>query len=584
MTNALSPHPVAEVVDTARTAPVPTETVVDGIATDIATPAVVLGEYLIQQGSINALQLEYALQKQRVEGGPLGSLLIAHGLATEGQVARFLAEQRNIEFVNVPLLPAPVKEMYSLFNRELCLTHGFLPLKRTEEGLDVVLGNGTPQTVSELVQRRVGLKTQFRQGEFTHVAQAVRQHFYFAQHPVEDLLAREVRRLADDPDNAYSPEKMLDHLLHWAVRERATDIHLAPSASSLHVLFRVDGVMRPEFALPLALNRLLAYIKLSSEMDVAEQRLPQDGSFMATVLDMPYTLRVSTLISEFGERMVLRILPGRSELGGLEELGYQADDVAQLRDIFARPAGLILVTGPTGSGKSTTLHAALRMQSLIERNVLTIEDPVEYRVPGTCQTEVNRRAGYEFGTAMRYFLRHDPDIMLVGEIRDAETAQMAIDAASTGHLVLSTLHVGSVFGIVPRLRLLGIDSESIAENLVTVINQRLVRRICPNCREQRAPSRQERDFLGEETPDLIWFGRGCTHCHGSGYFSRLPVYEMVIIGRAMSDAIGNDLPRHEIRRVAAENGYRSLHDMVHGRILRGETTVAEVLHSVGGVL
>lgn len=549
-----------------------------------AVPSIALGGYLLQNGTINTLQLEYALQKQRVENDRLGGLLIAHGLATEAQVARFLAAQRKIEFVDVALLPPPEKEVFSLFNRELCLTHGFLPLQRGTHGMDVILGNGAPQAVAELVQRRVGLKPIFRQGEFTAVAQAVRQHFYFAQHPVEELLAREVRRLADDPDNAYSPERMLDHLLHLAVRERSTDIHLSPSANSLHVLFRVDGVMRPEFALPLALNRLLAYIKLSAEMDVAEQRLPQDGSFTATVLDMPYTLRVSTLISEHGERMVLRILPGRSKLGGLEELGFLSADVAQLREVFARPSGLILVTGPTGSGKSTTLHAALRMQSLIERNVLTIEDPVEYRVPGTCQTEVNRRAGYDFGTAMRHFLRHDPDVMLIGEIRDSETAQMAIDAASTGHLVLSTLHVGSVFGIVPRLRLLGIDSESIAENLVTVINQRLVRRICPNCREQRPPLPEEREFLGENTPALLWAGRGCTHCHDSGYFGRLPVYEMLVIGRAMADAIGNDQPRHEIRHTAEETGYRALHDMVLGRILRGETTVAEALQSVGGAL
>ena len=541
-----------------------------------------LGEYLVREGIINAGQLRYALQKQVIEGGRLGSLMVAHGLASEAQVARFLASQRGIEFVNVAALKAPAREVFSLFNRDLCLSHGFLPLCRSERGLEVVLGNGDPEAVSALVLRRTGMKTHFRQGEFTLVAQAIRQHFYFAQNPIEELIAREMRRLADDPDRAYGPERMLDHLLHLAVRERATDIHIAPAAGSLHVLFRVDGVLRPEFALPPALGRLLAYIKLAAQMDVAEQRLPQDGSFTATVLEMPFTLRVSTLISEHGERMVLRILPGRSELGGLEELGYRAEDVALLREVFERPSGLILVTGPTGSGKSTTLHAALRMQSLIERNVLTIEDPVEYRVPGACQTEVNRRSGYDFGSSMRHFLRHDPDVMLVGEIRDNETAQAAIDAASTGHLVLSTLHVGSVFGIVPRLRLLGVDSESIAENLVTVINQRLVRRICPHCRQARAPQAEEWRFLGPEAPPLLWHGAGCEHCHGSGYFARLPVYEMIIVDRALADAIGNDLPRHEIRRIAAEGGYRSMLDMARWRVLQGETTVAEVQRAVGG--
>lgn len=559
-----------------------------GAAADFAMaedePHLPLGELLVSQGVIKPLQLEYALQKQRIEGGRLGSLLVAHGLASESQIARFLASQRGIEFVDVTSLAPPAVEVFSIFNRDLCLTHGFLPLHRTGHGLEVILGNGDPRAVADLVQRRIGMKAHFRQGEFTRVAQAIRQHFYFAQHPVEDLLAREARRLADDPDRAYSPERMLDHLLHLAVRERATDIHIAPAADSLHVLFRVDGLLRPKFALPPVLGRLLAFIKLAAEMDVAEQRLPQDGSFTATILEMPFTLRVSTLIAEHGERMVLRILPGRSELGGLEELGYLSEDVDRLREVFARPAGLILITGPTGSGKSTTLHAALRMQSLIERNVLTIEDPVEYRVPGTCQTEVNRRAGYEFGSAMRHFLRHDPDVMLVGEIRDDETAQAAIDAASTGHLVLSTLHVGSIFGVVPRLKLLGVDSESIAENLVAVVNQRLVRRICPHCRECRPLQDEERRFFGDDAPEQVWHGRGCEHCHGTGYFGRLPVYEMILVDRAMADAIGNDVPRHEMRRTAAEGGYRSMLEMARWRVLQGETTVAEVHRSVGGLI
>jgi|GEM_PF-136585 len=541
-----------------------------------------MGAHLLQHGVINQLQLDYALQKNAIEGGKIGHTLIGHGLASESQISRFLATQRGIAFVDVSRLAAPAPEVFSLFNRDLCITHKFLPRARVDGCLDVVLGDGEVETVANLVQRRTGLKAIFTQGEFTPVLQAIRQHFYFAQHPVEDLFAREARRLADDPDMAYSPEKMLNHLLHLAVYQRATDIHIAPAAQSLHILFRVDGVLRPIFALPQVLARLLAFIKLSAEMDVAEQRLPQDGSFTATVLEMPFTLRVSTLISEHGERMVLRILADRSELGGLEDLGYRSDDVALLRELFARPAGLILITGPTGSGKSTTLHAALRMQSLIERNVVTIEDPIEYSVQGACQTEVNRRAGYDFSTVMRHFLRHDPDVMLIGEIRDSVTAEAALDAASTGHLVLSTMHVGSVFGVVPRLRLLGIDSETIAENLVTVINQRLIRRICPHCKTTRASNARERRFFGVEFPAMVEYGAGCVACHGSGYLGRLPVYEMILVSPELADAVGNDLPRQQLRQIATQAGYRSMLDMARWRILAGETTVEEIDRSVGG--
>ena len=289
--------------------------------------------------------------------------------------------------------------------------------------------------------------------------------------------------------------------------------------------------------------------------------------------------------------MVLRILADRSELGGLEDLGYRSDDVALLREVFARPAGLILITGPTGSGKSTTLHAALRMQSLIERNVLTIEDPIEYSVPGACQTEVNRRAGYDFGTVMRHFLRHDPDVMLIGEIRDSATAEAALDAASTGHLVLSTMHVGSVFGVVPRLRLLGVDSdpielpktETIAENLVTVINQRLIRRICPHCKTTRPINVRERRFFGVEFPAMVAYGTGCDACHASGYLGRLPVYEMILVSPELADAVGNDVPRQQIRQIASAAGHRSMLDMARWRTLQGETTVEEIDRSVGSV-
>ncbi|MDP5238568.1 GspE/PulE family protein [Uliginosibacterium sp. 31-16] len=555
--------------------------VIDHQEDDVEVHGQLLGEYLCQRGVLSAMQLQYALQKQKVEGQKLGGLLVRHGLASEYQVASFLSAQRGIPLQDLEKCAPPQAEVLGLFNRDLCLSHGFLPLRRADGLLDVMLGDGEPAVVSDLVMRRTGMRSRLLQGEFTRVAQAVRQHFYFSQNPIEELIGREVRRLGDDPDRAYSPEKLLDHLLHLAVRERATDIHFAPAERSLHVLLRIDGVLRPMFALPQALNRLLSFVKLSAEMDVSEQRLPQDGSFNAVVLETGLTIRVSTLVSEHGERMVLRLLPERNELGGLERLGFLPRDLRVLEKAFAKPSGMVLITGPTGSGKSTTLHAALRMQSLIERNVLTIEDPVEYQVPGACQTEVNRRAGYEFGSAMRFFLRHDPDVMLVGEIRDAETAQAAIDAASTGHLVLSTLHVGSVFGVVPRLRLLGVDSESIAENMIVVVNQRLLRQVCPFCRTECEATTAERNFLGADARDVLVHGAGCAQCGGSGYYGRLPVYEMIQISRLLADAIANAEPRRVVRQLASDEGFAPILEMARWRVLQGQTTVDEVLRVVG---
>ena len=544
-----------------------------------------LGAALVNAGLVSSVAIDYVLQKQKIEKLPLGNLLVELGFSSAKDVARQLAVQRGLRFVDADEMPEIDTAVAGIFNRSLCLTYGFLPVRENSDGLiEIVLGDSQPDAVTELVQRKLGKECRFYQGEFDSVAQAIQQHFYFAENPPARLIESEVRKLEADVDRAYSPARLLEHMLHLAVRGRATDIHLAPTARSRSVLLRVDGVLRPVFALSPALDRLVVYVKLQAEMDASEQRLPQDGSFTAQVMEKNFTIRVSTLISEFGERMVMRLLPERSSLDKLVDLGFLEEDVAVMAKAFSRPHGLILITGPTGSGKSTTLHAALRMQPLVERNVLTVEDPVEYRVPVACQTEVNRRAGYEFANAMRHFLRHDPDIILVGEIRDSETARAALDASSTGHLVLSTLHVGSIFGVMPRLKLLGVDAETIAENLVAVINQRLVRRICPHCATPRVASDDERRWLDPASADetlRVFYGRGCHHCRDTGYLGRLPVYELLAVNRDLADAIASDASRAEMRQRAQTVGMRPILALARHRVLAGETTMEEILRTVG---
>lgn len=540
-----------------------------------------LGVLLSEQGLLDPIQLLYARQKNLVEQQTFGRLLIQHGLANESDIVRTHAEMQGIAFTQVETLPVADPQVLAMFNRELCQLRQFLPLRRVDDVLEVVLGDADPAAVGQAVLQRCGLRCRFLQGEYGKVARLIRHTYYFAQNPIEMLLEREIRRLATDNDHAHSPEKLLDYLLHLAVRERTTDIHVAPSEKSLHVLFRIDGVLRPMFAMPVSLTRLLGYIKLAAEMDISEQRRPQDGSFRAVVLDAPLTVRVSTIVADSGERMVMRLLPEHSDLDGLEQLGFFPEDVAALERLFARPAGLILITGPTGSGKSSSLHAALRMQSLIERNVLTVEDPIEYRVPGAGQTEVNRRAGYEFGTALRHFLRHDPDVILLGEMRDSETAHAALEAAATGHLVLSTLHVTTVFGVVPRLRPLGLEAQVIADNLLAVVNQRLVRQNCPFCSEECVLTDAETQWLGVAVGTPGKRGKGCDRCRGSGYFGRLPVYDIMLVDEALANGIADDIGREGIRSLAMNAGFRSIEDVARARILAGQTTSEEVLRVVG---
>ena len=524
-------------------------------------PRLSFSQMLVSNGLVSQIVIDYVRQKQAVEGQKLGRMLVELGFISAKDLARQLAIQRGIEFRAVPAVDP---EVAAAFNRSLCLTHNFLPVGREGDKLRVLLGDAEPEAVATLIQRRVGQEVVFWQGEFFAVIDAIHQHYYFQENPVERLIEAEIRKLGDDRDHAYSPDRLMELILHTAVRERATDVHLAPTAHSRGVLMRIDGVLRPMFAMPPSLDRLVAFIKLKADMDASEQRLPQDGSFTINLMDATYTIRVSTMISEFGERVAMRLLAERSDLDRLQDLGFLEDDVAEMEKAFARPHGLILITGPTGSGKSTTLHAALRVQPLVERNVLTVEDPVEYRVPVACQTEVNRRAGYDFASAMRHFLRHDPDIILVGEVRDAETARAALDASSTGHLVLSTLHVGGIFGVVPRLRLLGVDAETVAENLVAVINQRLVRCICPYCKAQRAATEDEKAWLGPEV-SMVHHGVGCSHCRGTGYRGRLPVYEILTVKRELAEA----------------SGLKPMVGMARYRVLQGETTVDEVRRAIG---
>lgn len=533
---------------------------------------------LVEQGLVTPVALNYARQKQQVEQVPLGRMLVELGFISAKDLARQLALQRGMAFHEVPVVDATVA---AVFNRNLCLTHNFLPVQREGDCVRVLLGDAEPEAVAAIVHKRTGKKAVFWQGDFYAVVDAIHQHYYFQENPVESLIGLEIRRLAQDRDHAYSPERLLELLLHLAVRERATDIHIAPTAGSRSVLLRVDGVLRPFVAMPVALDRLTAFIKLRAEMDASEQRLPQDGSFTADLMDAAYTIRVSTMISEYGERVVLRMLPERSELDRLQDLGFAAADVALLESAFSRSNGLVLITGPTGSGKSTTLHAALRVQPLVERNVLTVEDPVEYRVPAACQTEVNRRAGYDFANAMRHFLRHDPDIILVGEIRDAETARAALDASSTGHLVLSTLHVGGIFGVVPRLRLLGVDAETVAENLVLVVNQRLVRRICPHCSQQRPCTEVERHWLAVPAGTEIAEGQGCQRCAFTGFHGRIPIYEILTVVPQMADAIGAEAARQQLRELAAQSGFVPMLEKAKMCVQQGLTTMAEVHRSVG---
>lgn len=540
-----------------------------------------MAELLLHDGLLDQLGLAFVRQKRKLTREPIWRILIEEGIIGEDQVIRVLGRLQGMPVADLETLETPTPSVLALFNKEICLNENFMPLKLEGNILLVLLGDASPQKVQQVVMRRIGASCRFLLGVFSKVNQLISNSYYFAKNPAETLAAREVELLARDIDHVSSPEALLGYLLHWAIRDRATDIHLAHGPSGLHVLFRIDGVLQPAIALPPQLSRLIGYIKLIAEMDISEQRRPQDGSFRHKVLDLAVTIRVSTIVTEFGERMVLRLLPESNDIKSLESLGFFPEHVAVISQAMAAPVGLVLITGPTGSGKSSTLHAGLRMQQLIARNVLTVEDPLEYRLPVAGQTEVNRKGGYDFSNALRHFLRHDPDVILVGEMRDAETAQAALDAAATGHLVMSTLHVTSVFGVVPRLRPMGLEPQLLAENLKLVINQRLARKVCCFCQAPYQFTSQERDWLNVSDDAIGLKGAGCPRCRHTGYLGRMPIYEILSVDEQLANIIADDSGREAIRNYAVSKGFQPIIATAKRRIELGQTTCEEVLRVVG---
>jgi len=539
-----------------------------------------IGSLLKENGFVNEQQISYALQKQKVTGERLGELLERLGFVSGYDVARMLAGQEGLDFVDVRQF-VPSEGALKLFNMKLCLVEHFLPIRRDGDELEVVCASTNLAHLRQLVLSRSGLHPRFLYGQRSDIHQAVGQYYHFLENPLEEQLDREISKATEDVDMVRGLDHLLDHLLHLAVKYRATDIHIQPDEKSIHVSFRVDGVLRPMLCMSPRLKRLVSTIKMKASIDIAEQRLPQDGSFTEIILDHNYDLRVSTVIGLHGESIVMRILERNNSVKGFAELGFSDTNRKLLSRMFSQPSGMILLTGPTGSGKTTSLYAGLRSMNLLEKNVLTVENPVEYQIPMATQTEVNLRSGYSFERAITHFLRHDPDVMLVGEIRNAETAHTAVTAAETGHLVLSTIHVNSAYGVIPRLVSLGVSAQLLSDSLVGIINQRLVRVICPSCKESYKASDEDCSYLGLDSIDILYRGAGCVVCRETGYVGRTPIYEAITMAKGMPDLIVQGGSRTELEALAGQHGFRPIFEMGVQEVLKGTISVEELMRVLG---
>ncbi|MBF0284123.1 MAG: type II/IV secretion system protein [Magnetococcales bacterium] len=539
-----------------------------------------LGFLLQEKGLITDGHIQLALQDQKVTKEKVGEILERLGFVSQYDVAVTISQQEDRPYLDVDQT-SPEEKTLRLFNMNLCLNNSFLPINHAAGEINVITATDNVEDLERLISRNSGLRPKFFQGEKGKIQNAIQYYYYFLENPVEKLIEREIQLLTVDTDDVRSLDPFISNLFQLAVKNRASDIHIRPMDKTISVAFRVDGVIRAMFALPLNFKRLTSTLKMRAGMDIAEQRLPQDGSFSETILNNRFDFRASTTVCPFGENMVLRLLPMRSDFMGLTQLGFEDDDVAILKRIFNEPFGIVLLTGPTGSGKTTTLYAAVRALNLTEKHVLTVENPIEYRIPLVRQTQINTKAGYTFANAIRFFLRHDPDVILVGEIRDKETAETAISASETGHLVLSTLHTNTALGALPRLRSLGIPPFMLSDSLVGVVSQRLVRRICPHCKESYTPDQTELDYLEDQTIQVLYRGKGCAACHQTGMFGRTLVYEVLEATAELCMGIARDDNLDQLMEIAKRNNFHDIKAVARRKVKSGELAVSEIIRVLG---
>jgi len=552
-----------------------------------------LGQILVDEGVLTAEALDEALAYQESSASRIGQVVIDRGIAAETEVMRCLAIQFGRPFVR-PSTDQVSRDVLDGLPGELLQEHNFLPLEATDKVLTVATDDPANVFLFDEVRRLTGLNVRTVvacRSDIQQVLDELGRGETAMQ--VEELISgiedNEVEVVEDESEQLPDLEKvasespiirLANYLISDAVKQGASDIHIEPSESDLRIRYRIDGSLFETMHPPLGMHAaLISRIKIMANLDISERRLPQDGRIRAKVRQGVVDLRVSTLPTTAGEKCVIRILDKSSIMIGLERLGFSADNLAMFRAQIARPHGIILVTGPTGSGKTTTLYSALLEVKSDAINISTVEDPVEYRLDFVNQVQAVERIGMTFAAALRSLLRQDPDVIMVGEIRDAETARISVQAALTGHLVLSTLHTNDASASITRLINIGIEPYLIAASLNAVVAQRLVRRICQHCQERHEPSQELREFLETQglTEVQLIRGRGCSKCRETGYSGRVALYEVLIMDDTVRDLVTSNPSVTELRRLLRERGMVTLREDGFEKMKAGMTTVDEVL-------
>ncbi len=551
-----------------------------------------LGDLLVQQKIISQEQLRVAVEEQKRTGLKLGRVLVHNGFATEEAIAPVLAKQLNIPYINLKQFIVDVavarKLPENLARRFRALVLEERPNKflvGMEDPTDLFAFDEITRVLRKDIDLAVVTKTQLLQ-EIDRFYRKTEEISGFARELEQEIGSASVDFGALGMDTGIEDApvvKLLQSVFEDAVQVRASDIHIEPQENNLQIRFRIDGMLHLQTQADSKIaSALVLRLKLMAKMDISERRLPQDGRFNLQVRQQPLDIRISSMPTQFGESVVMRLLSQSEGVLALDKLGMPADMMLRFRKTMERNSSMVLVTGPTGSGKTTTLYAALAEMNRQEKKVITVEDPVEYRLPGINQVQVNEKIELTFSRVLRSALRQDPDVILVGEIRDEETAMIGLRAAMTGHMVLSTLHTNDAAGTPTRLMDMGAPSYLVATSLQLVVAQRLLRKICESCIEPYQPEPQEREWLRFELGDKVgqfqyMHGRGCSHCNNTGYQGRFGVFEMLEMTAPLVAAANSRDPAEFNRLAKAQMAGRTLQSHAVGHVINGRTTVSEAI-------
>ncbi len=548
-------------------------------------------ELLIKRGLVTSEDVTKAEDESKRTGLNIVKSLEKLGLITEDDVVYAMAEDQDAPYINLKeYILDP--EVIAHLTENMAKEYRVIPIFRIDDTLTVAMAN--PRDIVAVDDIRAKSKCTNIEAVLASdemIQKAIDQYYSGlgkVDDVVKDINEESIKALADEAGAKELTEiaeeapvvKLVNLLVMEAVRSKASDIHIEPDESVLRIRYRIDGVLREVNTTPRHLqNAIASRIKLLSKMDIAEKRKPQDGRIALRLENKNLDLRVSTCPTIHGENIVIRILDKSSILLGLDKLGFSKDDMDNYEKLIHRPHGILLVTGPTGSGKTTTLYSSLAMINSLEKNIITIEDPVEYQLPLVRQTQVNLKIGLTFAEGMRTFLRQDPDIIMVGEIRDKDTAEIAVQASLTGHLVLSTLHTNDASSAVTRLLDMGVEPFLISGTLIGVLAQRLVRVICDRCKEKYTPSMDILKDLGfkEKEKLTLYRGIGCAKCNYLGFSGRTAIYELLIVDDDIRKLVVEKASSDKVRKVAVEKGMHTLMDDGMDKIKNSVTTPEEVL-------